>query len=164
MQNPFIPPSGSSGPLFPYFSPYLTLLKKPGYAVGSLYEQVHVLKVYDRWLKRIGREVRDLDESVTCECLRHAIKGGYGKNAGASTLRRLLKMLREIGVTPEAKAARLSPSEQLTHGYHAERNHQGLGNKIIRPEFAESSSKAAINSRKRLGGLLRYCYYYREAA
>ena len=117
MQNSFIPPSGSSGPLFPYFSPYLTLVKEQGYAVGSLYEQVHVLKVCDRWLKRTGREVRDLDESVTGECLRHAIKGGYGKNAGASTLRRLLKMLRGMGVTPEVKAARRSPSEQLTHGY-----------------------------------------------
>jgi putative transposase len=46
--------------------------------------------------------------------------------------------------------------------YHAERNHQGLGNKIIRPEFAEFPDEGPINSRKRLGGLLRY--YYREAA
>ena len=117
MQNPFIPPSGSSGPLFPYINHYVSLVKEQGYAVGSLYEQVHVLKVCDHWLKRTGREVRDLDESVTCQCLRREIKGGYGKNAGASTLRRLLKMLRRIGVTPEAKAARLNPSEQLTHAY-----------------------------------------------
>ena len=46
--------------------------------------------------------------------------------------------------------------------YHAERNHQGLGNKIIRPEFSEFPNAGPINSRKRLGGLLRY--YYREAA
>ena len=46
--------------------------------------------------------------------------------------------------------------------YHVERNHQGLGNKIIRPEFAEFPNEGPINSRKRLGGLLRY--YYREAA
>ena len=52
-------------------------------------------------------------------------------------------------------------SEFLLH-YHSERNHQGLGNKIIRPEFAQFPSEGAINSRKRLGGLLRY--YYREAA
>ena len=61
--------------------------------------------------------VRDLDESVARECLRRVIKGGYGKNAGASTLRRLLTMLRRMGVTPEAKAARPSPSEQLTRAY-----------------------------------------------
>ena len=52
-------------------------------------------------------------------------------------------------------------SEFLLH-YHAERNHQGLGNKIIRPEFAQCPSQAAINCRERLGGLLRY--YYRKAA
>jgi len=108
---------GSSGPLFPYFNLYLTQIKKQGYAVGSHYEQVHVLKVCDRWLKRTGREVSDLDESVVCECLRRVIKGGYGKNAGVSTLRRLLAMLRRIGVTPEAKPVRPSPSEQMTRAY-----------------------------------------------
>jgi putative transposase len=46
--------------------------------------------------------------------------------------------------------------------YHAEPNHQGLENKIIRPEFAEFPSKGAVHCRERLGGLLRY--YFREAA
>jgi hypothetical protein len=45
-------------------------------------------------------------------------------------------------------------SEFVAH-YHGERNHQGLGNKIIRPEFAEFPAEGAINCRKRLGGLLR---------
>jgi transposase InsO family protein len=46
--------------------------------------------------------------------------------------------------------------------YHGERNHQGLSNKIIRPEFVEFPSEGAIHCRQRLGGLLRY--YYRKAA
>ena len=117
MQNLFILPSGSSGPLFPYINPYLTQLKEQGYAAGSFYEQIHILKVCDRWLKRTGRDVHDLDESVARECLLRVIKGGYGKNAGSSTLRRLLAMLRRIGVTPEAKAACPSPSEQLVRAY-----------------------------------------------
>ncbi len=45
--------------------------------------------------------------------------------------------------------------------YHRERNHQGLENKIIQPEFP-LPTQGAIHCRKRLGGLLRY--YYREAA
>ena len=48
-------------------------------------------------------------------------------------------------------------SDFVSH-YHAERNHQGLGNKIIRPEFAESPTEGAMSCRKWLGGLLR-CYY-----
>ena len=46
--------------------------------------------------------------------------------------------------------------------YHTERNHQGLENKIIHPEFPEFPDVGTIRSRQRLGGLLRY--YYREAA
>ena len=52
--------------------------------------------------------------------------------------------------------------EQFLFHYHGERNHQGLGNNIIKPEFAEFPSEGEIVCRKRLGGMLRY--YYRDAA
>jgi len=52
-------------------------------------------------------------------------------------------------------------SQFLLH-YHAERNHQGLENRIIQPEFPVFPSEGAVCCRKRLGGLVRY--YYREAA
>lgn len=45
---------------------------------------------------------------------------------------------------------------------HAERNHQGLENKIIRAEFSDFPAEGPIHCRERLGGLLRY--YIREAA
>ena len=41
-------------------------------------------------------------------------------------------------------------------------DHQGLENKIIRPEFAECPTEGSVHRRKRLGGLLNY--YYRKAA
>jgi putative transposase len=56
---------------------------------------------------------------------------------------------------------RRAVSEFVIH-YHQERNHQGLGNQIIEPEFDRFPTTGAIDCRKRLGGLLRY--YYREAA
>ena len=46
-------------------------------------------------------------------------------------------------------------SEFILH-YHGERNHQGLENKIIHPEFTPFPTEGAVNCRKRLGGLLRY--------
>jgi putative transposase len=49
----------------------------------------------------------------------------------------------------------------LTH-YHAERNHQGLGNHLIAPEAGVKRSTGQVVRRERLGGLLHY--YYREAA
>src|SRR6188768_552838 len=52
-------------------------------------------------------------------------------------------------------ALRRAVSEFVLH-YHTERNHQGLENKIIQPEFAEFPDSGTIRSRHRLGGLLRY--------
>ena len=52
-------------------------------------------------------------------------------------------------------------SSYLTH-YHAERNHQGLGNRIIEPGNEVGCTTGSIACRERLGGTLRY--YYRRAA
>ena len=54
---------------------------------------------------------------------------------------------------------RRAVNEYLQH-YHAERNHQGLGNQRIAP--CNEGTQGSIRRRKRLGGILNY--YYREAA
>jgi len=41
--------------------------------------------------------------------------------------------------------------------YHAERNHQGLGNDLIAPAH-RAAGRAGIRCRDRLGGLLRHYY------
>jgi putative transposase len=46
--------------------------------------------------------------------------------------------------------------------YHLERNHQGLGNRLIVASKRDVESAGAVECRQRLGGLLKY--YYREAA
>jgi len=46
--------------------------------------------------------------------------------------------------------------------YHLERNHQGLGNRLIVPIETTGSTTRAIRKRQGLGGLLNY--YYRTAA
>jgi transposase InsO family protein len=51
--------------------------------------------------------------------------------------------------------------QYLAH-YHAERNHQGLGNRLIAPEEAMGCQTGHVVRRERLGGLLSY--YHREAA
>jgi len=45
--------------------------------------------------------------------------------------------------------------------YHLERNHQGLGNRLIPPEAIPANSNGAIQRRQRLGGMLNY--YHRAA-
>ena len=52
--------------------------------------------------------------------------------------------------------------EYVVH-YHAERFHQGIGSRLIRPVSAnDNATTGGIQCRSRLGGLLNY--YYREAA
>ena len=51
--------------------------------------------------------------------------------------------------------------EYVAH-YHIERNHQGVGNPLLKPLTAVSSIDEPIHCRERLGGMLNY--YYREAA
>jgi putative transposase len=46
--------------------------------------------------------------------------------------------------------------------YHNERNHQGLGNRLIIPDESHAGNGGAIRCRERLGGMLNY--YCREAA
>jgi len=50
---------------------------------------------------------------------------------------------------------------QFLDHYHEERNHQGLGNRLIIPMKATVNTDGRIERRARLGGLLNY--YYRAA-
>jgi len=49
----------------------------------------------------------------------------------------------------------------VTH-HHGERNHQGLGNRLISPEPGHLGNSGEVQRRQRLGGMLNY--YYRAAA
>ena len=51
--------------------------------------------------------------------------------------------------------------EDVEH-YHAERNHQGLGNELSEPVDDADTVAGRIRCRERLGGLLKY--YHRRAA
>jgi putative transposase len=42
--------------------------------------------------------------------------------------------------------------------YHGERNHQGLGNRLISPEPGHLGNSGEVQRRQRLGGMLNYCY------
>jgi len=58
-------------------------------------------------------------------------------------------------------SVRKATAEFVAH-YHRERNHQGLGNRLISPEKLNPVPRGDIECRERLKGLLNY--YYRRAA
>ena len=59
------------------------------------------------------------------------------------------------------RSLRRTALEFIAH-YHQERNHQGLENRLIKPESQVGQVDGEIECRERLGGMLRY--YYRRAA
>ncbi len=59
------------------------------------------------------------------------------------------------------QSLRYAVAGYLRH-HHVERNHQGLGNKLIEPGDEVGRCEGEISCRERLGGLLRY--YHRRAA
>jgi putative transposase len=52
--------------------------------------------------------------------------------------------------------------QDFTAHYHTERNHQGLGNRLIIPDSVHCENTGEVRRRERLGGMLNY--YYRDAA
>ena len=52
-------------------------------------------------------------------------------------------------------------SEYITH-YHMERNHQGLDNRLIRPDLGRAANDGVVYRRPRLGGMRNY--YHSTAA
>jgi putative transposase len=59
------------------------------------------------------------------------------------------------------ESLRTAVSQFVTH-YHTERPHQGLGNRLLRPEPSHLTKTGMVQQHRRLGGLLNY--YYRAAA
>ena len=59
------------------------------------------------------------------------------------------------------RSVRCAATEFVMH-YHHERNHQGLDNKLIRPDPKFVREGGEVQRRERLGGLLKY--YYKAAA
>lgn len=57
-----------------------------------------------------------------------------------------------------AASLRRAVREFMAH-YHAERNHQGLGNRLIRAERPAVSSHGPIERRSRLGGMLSFYHH-----
>ena len=51
---------------------------------------------------------------------------------------------------------------QYIEHYHAERNHQGLENRLVQPTLTAAANDGSVRRRERLGGILNY--YYRPAA
>ena len=140
----------------------------------------------ETWIMQIGRNLVDTENGALCG-KRYLIIDRDGKYT--EKFRRLVsesgyKVIRLPPMSPNLNAyaerfvrsikdeclnrmifvgqtsLRRAIAEYVLH-YDAERNHQGLENRLIRPELSRDDS-GAVRRRPRLGGLLNY--YYRATA
>jgi len=141
----------------------------------------------EAWIMQVGRSLVDT-ESGTLRGKRYLIINRDGKYS--ERFRRLIresgcKVIRLPPMSPNLNAyaerfvrsikdeclnrmifigqesLRRAIAEYIQH-YLAERNHQGLENRLIRPEPSCGASSGAVYRRPRLGGMINY--YYRAAA
>ncbi len=152
---------------------------------------VHVAGItecpHGEWIKQAGRNVTDAFDGFLLD-VRYLIHDRDSiftaahrdllKNAGVKPVRlpprspnlnayaeRWVRTIRERCLDRMIffgeNSLRIAISEFVTY-YHHERNHQGLGKRLIDPHDTVGSTEGSLECRERLGGLLRY--YCRKAA
>jgi transposase InsO family protein len=128
--------------------------------------------VSDGFLLNSRYLIMDRDTKYTADFRRHLDREGVKPvrcparalncNAFAERFVRSIKeeCLDRIILFGEASLRR-SLREYVVH-YQTERNHQGVGNRLLEPLARVSSTSEPVHCHERLGGLLNF--YYREAA
>lgn len=85
------------GPLAPYLDAYLNRIEQEGFLRSSVPMQMYAIARFSLWLHARQLDLRQLDEATVERFLRR--DPGMVHGAEPAPLRRLLSMLREIGVT-----------------------------------------------------------------
>ena len=125
---------------------------------GALYGKRYLILDRDtKYTDRFRTLVRDSGTNVIRLPPRSPNLNAYAERFVRSIKEECLNRLIFVGQTSLRRAV----SEYMFH-YHAERNHQGLENSLIRAMPNVAANEGAIHRRPRLGGLLNF--YYRQAA
>ena len=109
--------SEPAGPLSPYIESYAALIRSQGYHPETIRLQIRLIGRLDRWLRRSGRNLRGLNESVIEQFFRHGLKRRWSHLSHPATLRRLLTLLRGIGAIPMAEEAKPGPTQSVVDDY-----------------------------------------------
>ena len=143
--------------------------------------------VHGLWMSQVARNLTDADDGVLVEkrCLIHDRDPLFTaeclqtpKAAGVKSVKlpprspnlnpHAEKFVRTINescldrlIFLEDASLRTAVQNFLEH-YHAERNLQGVSNRIICPEAGHLGASGTVRRRRRLGGMLNY--YYHDAA
>ena len=106
-----------TGPLAEHLDAYATLIQGQGFAPAYVRRQIRLLATFSQWLRKGHRQLCSLNESVIDRFLYQHLDGRPPQSGEATTLARLLSMLRRQGVTPEETQPEPSPEQKIIAEY-----------------------------------------------
>ena len=96
---------------------YATLIQGQGFAPAYVRRQIRLLATFSQLLRKGHRQLCSLNESVIDRFLYQHLDGRPPQSGEATTLARLLSMLRRQGVTPEETQPEPSPEQKIIAEY-----------------------------------------------
>jgi site-specific recombinase XerD len=112
--------SARFGPLTPYVKPYITAVINQGYRPPTIVGHLRLIGRFNRWLRRKGYDLGELNECVSERFLKCQRKKRRTPSGGDPiTIQRLLTVLRHAGIVSPAKQSSGSKTsvQQLTDRY-----------------------------------------------
>jgi integrase/recombinase XerD len=106
-----------SGPLCQHIQPYIAHVHERGYKLKTIRYHLRLMADFNRWLVRTGRALRDLNEAAIETFLPATISQRTWRAGERAALLRMLYILRETHVTPQAKAVQQTPAQALAAQY-----------------------------------------------
>jgi putative transposase len=110
---------------------------------------------------KFSKEFRDIIENVDVRAIRLPPRSPNLSPHLERFMRSIKEECLERMIFFGEKSLHAASLSYIDH-YHAERNHQGVGNQLLIPGNEANRIAGDVACRERLGGLLRY--YYRDAA
>jgi site-specific recombinase XerD len=96
---PAVADTSQVGPLHNHIGGFAEALAKQAYANYTIDQKVRLLAELDQWLLRRRIQIEDLAEEHIDQFLRSRRNRGHGRGGDPSTLRSLLRTLREVKIT-----------------------------------------------------------------
>jgi len=103
------------GPLAPYLDAYLKHIEQEGFLPSSAPMQMYAIARFSKWLRDRQFDLYQVDESAVNRFLKR--DPGVVHSCECATLRRLLAMLRELGVTVAKASETTTCREQFLDDY-----------------------------------------------
>jgi transposase InsO family protein len=106
---------------------------------------------------KFSKEFRDILENVDVKAIRLPPRSPNLSPHLERFMRSIKEECLERMIFFGEKALHAATLSYIDH-YHAERNHQGVGNQLLIPGNEVNRTAGEVACRERLGGLLRYYY------